>query len=59
MALFGRNSDLNIPEIEVQGPEFTVRQPQGGEPEPVQPREPEPIRVPERKGKIPPHSWGV
>lgn len=63
MALFGRRNDPKVPEIDVQGDEFTVRQREPGDPDPVEARdEPEPLRVPvatERKGKIPPHSWGA
>lgn len=63
MSLFGRRNGPRVPEIDVQGDEFTVRQPQGGEPESQEfPQDPAPARVPEvteRKGKIPPHSWGA
>jgi len=62
MTLFGRRNDPSIPEIEVRGDEFTVRQPDG-EPRPAGTREQlEPILVPdasEHKGKIPEHTWGA
>ncbi len=63
MAFFGRKSNVNVPEIDVKGDEFSVRQPDGAEPDPAEAgAQPEPIPVPaatERKGKIPPHSWGI
>ncbi len=63
MALFGRKDTPNIPEIDVRGDEFSVRQSQGGEPESTEIADgPDPTRAPdvaEHRGKIPKHTWGA
>jgi hypothetical protein len=58
--IFGRNNSgqNGVSEVDVQGDDFTVRRPQGGEAELSEAlAEPEPAQ--ERRGKIPDHSWGA
>jgi hypothetical protein len=62
MSFLRRDRRPDVPEVEVENDDFTIRQPASGDPEPEPELESsELVRVPqvvERKGKMPPHSWG-